>query len=79
MDEGAEEEFAPDGSPVERLLGACSVLHCLPVGMSEPGSAGTGAMFRPSTMRRYAEAAGFTNVRIEPIEHPMFRFYVLEP
>jgi hypothetical protein len=79
MDEGAEEEFAPDGSPVERFLGACSVLHCLPVGMSEEESAGTGALFRPSTMRRYAEEAGFSEVQVPPIEHDMFRFYVLVP
>ena len=79
MDEGAEEEFAPDGSPVERFLGACSVLHCLPVGMSEDGSAGTGALFRPGTLRRYAEEAGFSEVQVPPIEHDMFRFYVLVP
>lgn len=79
MDERAEEEFAPDGSPLERLFGACSVLHCLPVGLAEPGSAGTGAMFRPSTMRSYAEAAGFSEVRIAPIEHDFMRFYVLVP
>ena len=79
VDEAAEEEFAPDGSPIERLLGASSVLHCLPVGMSEPGSAGTGALFRPATMRRYAAEAGYSSVRVAPVEHPMFRFYVLEP
>lgn len=79
MDERAEEEFAPDGSPLERLLGACSVLHCLPVGLAEPGSAGTGAMFRPSTMRAYAAAAGFSEVRVAPIEHDFMRFYVLVP
>lgn len=79
MDERAEEEFAPDGSPLERLFGACSVLHCLPVGMAEPGSAGTGAMFRPSTMRAYAEAAGFSEVQVAPIEHDFMRFYVLVP
>ena len=79
MDERAEEEFAPDGSPVERLLGAASVLHCLPVGMAEPDSAGTGALFRPSVLRKYAAEAGFADVRIAPIEHDFMRFYVLVP
>lgn len=78
MDEGAADAFAPDGSPVERLLGAASVLHCLPVGMAEPGSAGTGALFRPSTLREYAAAAGYSAVRDAPIEHDFMRFYVLE-
>ncbi len=79
MDERAEEEFAPGGSEIERLLATASVLHCLPVGMSQPGSAGTGALFRPDTMRRYAAEAGFAEVEVAPIEHDMFRFYVLTP
>jgi 2-polyprenyl-3-methyl-5-hydroxy-6-metoxy-1,4-benzoquinol methylase len=79
MDERAEEEFAPDGSPIERLLGAASVLHCLPVGMAESDSAGTGALFRPSVLRKYAAEAGFADVRIAPIEHDLMRFYVLVP
>lgn len=79
MDEKAEEEFAPDGSPYERFLGAGSVLHCLPVGLSEPDSAATGAMFRPDTLRRYAAEAGFSGVEIAPVEHDMMRFYVLSP
>jgi SAM-dependent methyltransferase len=77
MDERAEERFAPGGSEIERLLAASSVLHCLPVGMSQPGSAATGAMFRPETMRRYAAEAGYTGVEVAPIEHDLFRFYDL--
>jgi 2-polyprenyl-3-methyl-5-hydroxy-6-metoxy-1,4-benzoquinol methylase len=77
VDERAEEEFAPDGSPVERLLASASVLHCLPVGRSEPGSAATGALLRPATLRAYAAEAGFTSVEVAPIEHDVFRFYVL--
>jgi 2-polyprenyl-3-methyl-5-hydroxy-6-metoxy-1,4-benzoquinol methylase len=79
MEEGAEEEFAPGGSEIERLLAASSVLHCLPVGRSQSGSAATGALFRPDTMRRYAEEAGYSNVEVAPIEHDLFRFYVLTP
>ena len=79
MEEGAEEQFAPGGSEIERLLAASSVLHCLPVGRSQPDSAATGALFRPDTMRRYAEGAGYSNVEVAPIEHDLFRFYVLTP
>lgn len=79
MDERAEEEFAPNGSPVERLFAAGSVLHCLPVGLSEPGSAGTGALFRPATMRAYAGAAGYADVVLPDIEHDVMRFYLLRP
>ena len=77
MDEKAEEEFAANGSPVERVLAASSVLHCLPVGLSEPASAATGAMFRPATMRAYAASAGFAKTDVVPIEHDMMRFYLL--
>ena len=77
MDERVEEEFAPNGSPIERILAASSVLHCLPVGRSEKGSAATGTLLRSSIMRRYAEAAGFTSVEVAPIKHDFFRFYML--
>ncbi len=79
MDERAEEEFAPDGSPIERLLAASSVLHCLPVGRSQADSAATGALFRPHMLRHYASRAGYSGVEVMPIEHDLFRFYVLTP
>jgi 2-polyprenyl-3-methyl-5-hydroxy-6-metoxy-1,4-benzoquinol methylase len=78
MDEKAAEVFeAATENPIERLLYAASVLHCLPVGMADAPSAGTGTVMRPSTFRRYATEAGFTTVEVLPIEHPMFRFYRL--
>jgi len=79
MEERAEEEFAPGGPEVERLLGAASVLHCLPVGRSQPDSEGTGALFRPATMHGYAARAGYTATTVAPIEHDLFRFFVLAP
>jgi len=79
MDERAEEEFTPNAGEIERALAGFSVLHCLPVGRSEPGSAATGTVFRPSTMYRYAEQAGFSSCVIAPIQHDLFRFYVLTP
>jgi sulfate adenylyltransferase subunit 2 len=68
-----------EGPLPERLFYASSVLHCLPVGRSQDDSAATGALFRPATMRRYAEQAGYTAVEVAPIEHDVFRFYVLTP
>ena len=36
-------------------------------------------MLRPATLRAYAEEAGFAEVEVLPIEHEMFRFYLLRP
>ena len=78
MDENVAEAFeAATENPIERLFYAASVLHCLPVGMADTPSAGTGTVMRPATFRRYAAEAGFAGVDILPIEHPMFRFYGL--
>jgi hypothetical protein len=59
------------------LMYSASVLLCLPSGMAEQPSAGTGTVMRPDTLRRYASEAGFHEVEILPIEHPFFRFYRL--
>jgi len=77
MDENVAEQFGAIGHPVERFMYGASVLHCLPVGMSEQPSAGTGTVMRPATMRAYAEQAGFADVDVLPIEHDFFRFYRL--
>jgi 2-polyprenyl-3-methyl-5-hydroxy-6-metoxy-1,4-benzoquinol methylase len=78
VDENVAESFeAPSENPVERLLYACSVLHCLPVGMHDAPSVGTGTVMRPDTFRGYATAAGFDGVEVLPIEHDLFRFYRL--
>jgi hypothetical protein len=78
MDENAAETFTAPGGDIERLYYAGSVLHCLPVGMAEQPSAGTGALMRPDTLRRYATEAGYPQVRILPIEDDFFRFYRLD-
>ena len=77
MDERVAEEFGAIGDPVERFMYGASVLHCLPVGMAEQPSVGTGTVMRPSTMHRYATDAGFRQFAILPIEHDFFRFYRL--
>ena len=79
VDERAGEAFEPMSSGVEGLLYGFSVLHCLPSGMADSPSAGTGTLMRPDTFRRYAAEAGFTSVETLPIDHLMFRFYRLTP
>ncbi len=77
MDEGVGETFSAPADDVERLMYACSLLVCLPNGMVEQPSAGTGTVMRPATLRRYAQEAGFREVEILPIEFGFFRFYRL--
>jgi 2-polyprenyl-3-methyl-5-hydroxy-6-metoxy-1,4-benzoquinol methylase len=77
-DERVAEEFSAPGDEFERFCYAASVLHCLPVGMTEAHSAGTGAVIRPATVRAYAEQAGFTSVDQLPLESTTWRFYQLE-
>jgi SAM-dependent methyltransferase len=78
MDEAVAEEFAPGGDELERVMYGFSLLVCLPDGMSGADSVGTGTVMRPSTLRRYAEEAGFTRFEVLPIEDFGFwRFYKL--
>jgi 2-polyprenyl-3-methyl-5-hydroxy-6-metoxy-1,4-benzoquinol methylase len=79
MDENASERFEAPADRVQRLLYGYSVLHCLPVGMADQPSAGTGTVMRPSILRRYAREAGFEHVEILPIESDFWRFYRLFP
>lgn len=77
MDENVGESFTAPADEVERMMYSVSVLLCLPTGMAEQPSAGTGTVMRPDTLRRYTSEAGFRSVEILPIEHPFFRFYRL--
>jgi SAM-dependent methyltransferase len=78
-DERVAERFAPPGDEIERLNYGFSVLHCLPVGLLDIDSAGTGTVIRPATVRAYATEAGFSRVDVLPIEHDFWRFYRLVP
>ncbi len=51
---------------VERSHFAISVLHCLPVGMAEQPSAGTGTMMRPDILRDTPATRDFTTSRSWP-------------
>jgi hypothetical protein len=64
---------------VGRLNYNFSVLHCLPQALVFPDAAGTGTVIRPSTLRRYAEEAGFSRVDTLPIDNALWRFYRLTP
>jgi SAM-dependent methyltransferase len=77
MDERTADSFADSEGPIEAFLYGASVLHCLPVGLAEQPSAGTGTMMRTDTVRQYAQEAGFDDVEVLPIEHDLFRFYRL--
>jgi 2-polyprenyl-3-methyl-5-hydroxy-6-metoxy-1,4-benzoquinol methylase len=78
VDERVADTFTAPGDEMERFMYAASVLHCLPVGMVEPGSAATGTVIRSSIVRDYATRAGFAATTALPVEHPQFRLYRLE-
>jgi SAM-dependent methyltransferase len=79
-DEKVAESFTAPGDPVERLMYGFSFLVCLPAGLSEEHSVGTGTVMRPDTFRRYAGEAGFKEVEIlDQVEHDFLRFYRLRP
>ncbi len=78
MDEAVAPQFQPDGDDVERVMYGYSLFLCLPDSLSSPPSAATGTVMRESTLRSYAEQAGFTQVAVLPIEgFASFRFYLL--
>jgi 2-polyprenyl-3-methyl-5-hydroxy-6-metoxy-1,4-benzoquinol methylase len=77
IDERTADVFAPDAPPMERLLYNFSVLVCLPDGMSDQPSAGTGTVMRASTLAHYATQAGFTRTEVVDLEHDQFRLYRL--
>lgn len=79
VDELVEDEFTAPASDLERYHYSWSVLSCLPDAMGDPQTAATGAVMRPSTLRRYATEAGFRDLQILPIEDDYLRFYRLIP
>jgi 2-polyprenyl-3-methyl-5-hydroxy-6-metoxy-1,4-benzoquinol methylase len=78
-DEKVAETFTAPGDEAERLFYGFSILHCLPAGRTETPSAATGTVLRESTLRSYADKAGFREVTVLPVENDMWRFYRLEP
>lgn len=79
VDERTEDTFIAPAPQMERLFYGFSVLCCLPAGLVDEGSAGTGTLLRSATLERYAREAGFGTVEVLAIEHDSFRFYLLRP
>ncbi|MCF3938351.1 class I SAM-dependent methyltransferase [Gordonia tangerina] len=80
MDEAVSDEFAGPADDLDKIMYAFSLFVCLPDGMSSTPSAGTGTVMRASTLRTYAQQAGFAEVEVLPIEEfSFFRFYQLTP
>lgn len=79
VDERVGERFSTNrnGDSVDWMMYGWSILHCLPVGMDHPTSAGTGTVMRQDTLREYASAAGFRYLDVLPIDNYFFRFYRL--
>jgi SAM-dependent methyltransferase len=79
VDERTRDAFdcAPDD--LEAYFYGWSIFDCLPAGLAEKPSVGTGTVMRPETLRGYAGAAGFTRFEVLPIEHDAFRLYLLRP
>jgi len=78
-DEITGERFNGPADETDRRHYGWSVIHCLPASMTEPDSAGTGTVMRSSTVRAYAEAAGFSSIEILPVDSVAFRLYLLRP
>jgi len=77
VDERVGDKFTAQGNDVEWMMYGWSILHCLPVGMTNGSTGGTGTVMRTDTLRRYADEADFKDVEVLPIENFFFRFYRL--
>ncbi len=79
VDERTKENFSGEPDELEAYFYGWSVFDCLPSGMFEQPSAGTGTAMRPETLKGYASEAGFAGFEVLPIEHDTFRLYLLRP
>jgi precorrin-6B methylase 2 len=79
VDERTKESFTGEPDDLESYFYGWSVFDCLPSGMYEQPSAGTGTAMRPETLRGYASEAGFTGFEVLPVDHDTFRLYLLRP
>lgn len=78
-DEKVADAFTPDADFLDRLNYAFSVLHCLPATMAEGERTANGTVLRAGTVHEWAKDAGFKSSMTLPIEHPLWRFYRLDP
>jgi 2-polyprenyl-3-methyl-5-hydroxy-6-metoxy-1,4-benzoquinol methylase len=78
-DERVAETFTAPGDEAERMFYGYSVVGCLPNGLADQPSVGTGTVLRPAALESIAREAGFAGFTILPVEHDAFRFYRLDP
>jgi len=76
-DERTQLSFTAPAGPLERLFYGLSISMCLPGGRATTPSVATGAVMRPSTLERYARAAGFAGIEILAAELDVLRLYRL--
>ena len=76
-DEKVADRFHAPGDDMERLMYGWSIVHCLPVAMSESPSAAIGTVIRPETVRELGRSAGFARVEVLPVDAGFFRLYRL--
>jgi SAM-dependent methyltransferase len=79
VDERTRETFTGEPDDLEAYFYGWSLFDCLPTGMHDAPSAGTGTVMRPDTLAGYAMEAGFGGFEVLPIEHEAFRLYLLRP
>jgi hypothetical protein len=79
IDERVADRFTAPGDDVERFMYGWSITCCLPAGLADQPSAGTGTVMRTGTLERYARQAGFSGIEVLPIDHETFRYYRLVP
>jgi 2-polyprenyl-3-methyl-5-hydroxy-6-metoxy-1,4-benzoquinol methylase len=78
-DERVAETFTAPGDEMDRMSYGYSLTACLPNGMADQPSVGTGTVLRPAALEAIAREAGFGRFTILPTEHESFRFYRLDP
>jgi 2-polyprenyl-3-methyl-5-hydroxy-6-metoxy-1,4-benzoquinol methylase len=76
-DEKVAERFHAPGDEIERLMYGWSIVHCLPVAMSESPADAIGTVIRSDTVRALARTAGFERVDVLPVNAGFFRIYRL--
>jgi 2-polyprenyl-3-methyl-5-hydroxy-6-metoxy-1,4-benzoquinol methylase len=79
VDERTEDHLTPGAGLIEQSHYGWSVVSCLPSAMDDPQTQATGAVMRPSTLRRYAEKAGLGRFEVLDVDADSWRFYRLRP
>jgi len=78
-DEKVADRFHAPGDEIERLMYGWSIVHCLPVAMSDTPADAVGTVIRSDIVRALARDAGFERVDVLPVNAGFFRVYRLSP